>query len=423
MPAVPRPDFAHIIPPMILLFELTWDGSAHGPVNSHLAQMIAHAFPGHEVRVRAGAAHLQELRSFSALTMLPNVSFEAVPLWGDAAARGKTQDVSLSRFSSELRVLRAALAAAPKDETLLIVFASATSTAILAARLALRLTGREAGIQVGLHGNLNDVESRRSRNPLMRALDMRGVLSRPMHSVRYLTFEAAIAGELRRLIPATAGAVDSIPHTVNVSELSAWRPLELSEPLRVGLVGLATEAKGITPFLETARLFREQYGHRIEFHLVGSIQGRDDPARFGNLAHPVEHGHMPRAAFVERLLSLHYLFLPLRREYYRLSPSGGFIDALTWLKPVIATRLPIIAECFDEGGDIGHLCDDISGMQAVLHQIMARPDPKRYARQVEALRRVRAGREPAALAPAYRRLVIEGFPAFAAEANDAAALP
>lgn len=407
---------------MILLFELTWDGSAHGPGNSHLVQMIAHAFPGHVVRVHAGAAHLQELRSFAALTMLANVSFEAVPLWGDAASRGKTQDVSLSRFRSEFNVLRTALAAAPKDEKLLIVFASATSTAILAARLALRVTGRQAGIQVGLHGNLNDLEGRRSRNPLLRALDMRAVMSRPARGLRYLTFEAAIAAELRRMIPATAGAVDSIPLAVNVSELDAWRPLELGEPLRVGLVGLATEAKGITPFLETARLFREQYGTRIEFCLVGSMQGRDDPERFRDLAHPVAQGHMTRAAFIERLLSLHYVFLPLRPIYYRLSPSGGFIDALTWLKPVIATRLPIIADCFDEGGDIGHLCDDVAAMQAVLHEIMARPDPARYARQVEALRRVRAGREPAALAPAYRRLVVEGFAGFPAQAKDAAAV-
>jgi hypothetical protein len=132
---------------------------------------------------------------------------------------------------------------------------------------------------------------------------------------------------------------------------------------------------------------------------------------------------MPRAAYIERLLSLHYVFLPLKPVYYRLSPSGGFIDALTWLKPVIATRLPIIADCFDEGGDIGHLCDDLAGMQAVLRAIMARPEPARYARQVEALRRVRARREPAALAPAYRRLVVEGFPGFSGEANDTIAVP
>jgi hypothetical protein len=414
---------ANIVAPMILVFELTWDGSTHGPGNSHLIQMIAHAFPEHAVRVHAGAGHLHELRSFPALTALANLSFEAVSLWGDAASRSKTQDVSLSRFCLEFNILRAALAAAPKGERLLLVFASATSTAILAARLALRVTGREAGIKVGLHGNLNDLQAQRSRNPFLRALDMRAVMSRPRRGLRYLTFEAAIAAELRGMIPATANAVDSIPLAVNVSELDAWRPLELGEPLRVGLVGLATEAKGITQFLETARLFRAEYGPRIEFCLVGSIQGRDDPERFRDLAHPVAQGHMPRAAYIERLLSLHYVFLPLKPVYYRLSPSGGFIDALTWLKPVIATRLPIIADCFDEGGDIGHLCDDLAGMQAVLRAIMARPEPARYARQVEALRRVRAGREPAALAPAYRRLVVEGFPGFSGEANDTIAVP
>jgi hypothetical protein len=400
---------------MILVFELTWDGLSHAPGNSHLVQMIAHAFPERAVRVHGGAAHLQQLQSFPDLVALPNVSFQSVRLHPDPALAGKTHVISLARMYSEFRAFRAAFAQVPHGTgPLLVMLASATSTAIVAARLALRLSGLRASIQVGLHGNLNDIEGWRSRNPLLRALDLRSVMGRRDPALRYLTFEAAVSRELGRLVPAAADVTDSIPLAVNMAELGSWRAVPLAEPLRVGLVGLATTAKGIESFLETADSFKAQYGERVEFTLIGNLQQGDDVGRYRNLAHPVTFDYLPRPLFVERLLAMHYIFLPYKPIYYRLSPSGALIDALTWLKPVIATRVPIVEDLFAAGGDIGHLCDDVAGMQAALHGILANPDPQRYAAQVEALRVLRAGRTPAALGPPYRRLVETGFPEQAA---------
>jgi len=392
---------------MILVVEMTVSGTGHVPGNSHLIQMIALALPEQPVRVHGEAVHVRELSRDPDLAALGRITFHEAPL--SPHFEGRPHIVSPRRFAHEFRTLLRLLRAVPAGEPCLLVLASATSTAVVAAVLAARLAGRRVGIQVGLHGNLNSIVRPRPRNPLRRALDLRAVLGRRLPGVRYLAFEHCIRRRTAELIPAVAPRIDSIPLAVNVSELAAWQDAPLGEPVRVGLVGLATEAKGITPFLETARLFRERYGERVEFLIVGGSPGAPPPGMFRDIAHEVQARHVPREVFIERLRGLHYVFLPLHPSYYELSPSGGLLDAVTWLKPVIATRIPLVEDLFAEAGDIGHLCGSVAEMQEALHGILATMDAGRHARQAAALRAAREGRTPRALAGAYRDIVRNGF--------------
>jgi hypothetical protein len=85
------------------------------------------------------------------------------------------------------------------------------------------------------------------------------------------------------------------------------------------------------------------------------------------------------------------------------------LDAITWLKPIIATRLPIVADLFSRFGNIGYLCDDPGALQTALEEIVTRPDPERYREQVAAMRRARDARMPSVLAERYRTILSERF--------------
>ena len=174
--------------------------------------------------------------------------------------------------------------------------------------------------------------------------------------------------------------------------------MSLRYPVRIGLVGQATEAKGITPFLETSRLFRQKYGKQVEFCLVGRVFPGDDISRFASLDGPLSTTNLARDDFRKLLGRLHFVFLSLQPEYYRLAASGALLDALTWLKPVIATSVPIVSDIFAQFGDIGYLCSSAEDMQRVLHGVLTEMDSVRYAGQVEAMRRARETRLPIALA-------------------------
>jgi hypothetical protein len=301
--------------------------------------------------------------------------------------------------------------AVPAGEACLIVLISATPTAIFAASLLAGMMRRPIGVQVGLHGNLNEAFGWRTRNPLTRRFDLHAALtSRHGGRVRFLVLEAAVRRALVRLSPVAAETTDVLPHLTSQIEAEEAQPNTLTVPLRIGLVGQATEAKGITPFLTLARKFQHSHPDAVRFHLVGNAPAGSDMTAFNALNEPVATLHIPRPVFIEKLRRLHYVCLVLTPDYYELSASGALMDAITWLRPVIATRMPIVVDLFERFGDIGELCDDVDDMRGVIARLADVPDPTRYDRQVANLRRVRASRTPEALAAEYRRMIDAGFP-------------
>jgi len=389
---------------VILIFELTWTGTYHAPGNSVTIQTISRACPEEEIRVFAEASHLQELQRDEALRQQPGISFHEMPLapW----FRYRQHIVSMRRMLREFSIIRSALRAAPRGEPCLIMFLSATSTAIFVASLMLRLTRRRLAVQVGLHGELHSLLGWRPRNPLARALDFTSALRGPHDPrLRFLVLEEAIRQELARIAPPAAARTDVLPLPVNLGELPLVPEPELHRPVQIGFVGQATEAKGISAFLDTAAAFRERYPGLVEFHLIGRMMPDSDPARFAALDSPASERHLSRQEFLDRLARLDFVFLPFNPGYYNLSASGALLDAITWLKPIIATRLPIVSDLFARFGDIGYLCDDPDGMRVALAQIVTRPDPARYREQAAALRRARAARMPSVLADQYRSIL------------------
>ncbi len=400
---------------MILVIEPTWTGTLHAPGNSSTIQTISDAFPHQQIRVFADPTHLHELQRVS----LSPTSEERAGVSGKLSFHPITLDqthlhhphiVSLRRLASEVRILRAALGTAPRDEPCLILLISATSTAIFAAAMLLRLSRRPIGVQVGLHGDLNSLFGWRSRNPVIRALDLPSMMrARGPRRLHFLVLEDAIRQELARLAPEAAKRTDVLPLPINVAELPLVPEPRLTRPLRIGFVGQATEAKGISTFLDIARDFKARCGDAIEFHLIGRVPPGAELNRFAVLDSPASTEHLPRQDFLDRLARIHFAFLPFQPGYYNLSASGALLDAMTWTKPIIATNLPIVTDLFARHGDIGYLCNDTDDMRSVLDQILSSMDQDHYKRQVNALRRARESRTPAALAKRYQAIIRDGF--------------
>ncbi len=398
---------------MILVYEPTWTGTDHAPGNSATVQVIAHAFPHERIRILADPAHLAELRRDAALTSLGRVDFVAVPI--SPLFPSRPQLVVARRLWHEFRVMRAALRAALRaavaGENVLLLLISTTATSLFAASWLVRRYGSRLGVLIGWHGNLNDALGWRPRNPLARMLDFRaGLLGRHPDRVRFLVLEEGIRDAMARHWPDAARRTDVLPLPINLAEMPADTHPMLDRPIRVGLVGQATAAKGSNLFLEAARAMQARHGDRVEFHLVGRLADGVDPAPYSVLARVPTHEHLSRADFTARLARLHYVFLPLDVGYYGLAASGALIDAITWLKPIIVPRVPIVEALFRAHGDIGHLADRREDMVAVLDAVISAADAPRYAAQVAALGAARAARTPQALAATFRASLRQHMP-------------
>ena len=85
------------------------------------------------------------------------------------------------------------------------------------------------------------------------------------------------------------------------------------------------------------------------------------------------------------------------------------MDAITWLKPVIATAVPLVRHLFAQAGEIGFLANGENGLRDAVEIALAAMTQARYEAQIAARRRLRDSRRPEALAPTYRALVENGF--------------
>ena len=382
-----------------------------------MLRIVTDGFPQQQVRMLGETTHLAEIAADPGGCDSGKVSFQPIQI--SPLFRGSPQIVSLARLGAEWAMLRRALAQVPRGEPCLLIMLSTTATSLFVASWLLRLRGKATGALIVMHGNLNEVVGWRPRNPLARALDLRsGLLGRHPDRLRFLVLEPGIKDELARCLPGAAVRTVVLPHPVNATVIAAYPALPLCEPIRIGLVGQATRAKGIETFLQTAVRMRARHAGRVEFHLVGQVPPGEDLAPYSVLASAASHAPLPRADFAARLAQLHYVMFALGTGYYNLAASGAVIDAITALKPLLATPIPIVDALFAAFGDIGHVAAGPNAIDAEIEAILQRMDTGRYDAQVAALARLRDSRLPAALVPRLRAIVRELLPGrFGSEAE------
>lgn len=396
---------------MILAIEPTWTGTIHAPGNATLLDIAKLAFPNQRLSIFAEAGHLQEVKSILDAKTSPTVQFHRIEL--SNAFRHKPHIVSARRLLSELQVIRKALSDVPRSEDCLLILLSATSTSIFAADLLCRFRQGRSFVQVQLHGNLNELTAWRHGDPVRRALDLKSMLARDYGGrLRYLVLEEFIRTKLADISPIAAAITDVLPHPLALQgHILPQRELEM--PLRVGLVGLGSEEKGMGSFLRIAKQLKLELGDQVRFHHIGACVAGTDPTLYALLEEPPSTKQLTRAEFLERINRLHYFVFPFKDNYYGLSASGTFMDAVAALKPVIATRIPLTEQFFREFGPIGYLCGGENEMISTIRNIALKPDPTTYRVQVETMRTSRSMRLPEALVPGYRDIILKSLPDFA----------
>jgi len=397
---------------MIVAIEPTWTGTIHAPGNSTLLDIAKLAFPGQTMAIHAEAGHVKEIKSLLKAASSPTVRFHTIEL--SNAFLHKPHIVSFKRLLRELRIIRKALSQVPAGEDCLLILLSATSTSMVAANFLARLRRGRTFIQAQLHGNLNELADWRHGDPVRRAMDLKSALSRRHGRMRYLVLEEFIRTKLAAMSPATAGITDVLPHPLALQG-HAQQEQKLETPLRLGLVGLGSEEKGMGVYLRIAKQLKQELGDRIRFHHVGTFVKGTDMSLYGLLEEPPAEKQLTREEFVARISRLHYVVFPFKENYYGLSASGTFMDSVAALKPVIATRIPLTEQFFREFGAIGHLCDGEAAMASTIRELALNPDETLYRAQADMMRKGRQARSLEALAPLYRDMIRKALPGFSSQ--------
>ena len=145
--------------------------------------------------------------------------------------------------------------------------------------------------------------------------------------------------------------------------------------------------------------------------MAGFVQLQDRPAP-PSYASVKDWSDSPlsREEFESRVRAATYVVIPARQERYRISMSASVLDAVSFVRPVIALRTDGLERWWKDLGDIGYLCDDLTGMESLMRSIAERFPSERYAAQRQRILQVRERFAPARIALRLRELAGQDSP-------------
>lgn len=382
---------------MILVCEMIFDRGAHVPFNAGLLAAIRAAFPTEDLAFHGAETHIEQLKKHVGPTLADSIVWKEIRPVQPGPTYGQ-------RFIAELSIIQHLFREVSHSTTSRLILTSAFPSTVLAMKVARWFRSKGPAVQMVLHG-LSGVIGKRHRHPRLRLQDMKTALTLfGNYRMQYLVLEESIRETVVKSVPQLRGTIEAFPHPVSPVE-GAADILDLSEPIRFGLLGTALKSKGYPLFVDAANAITALYGRRAEFHVIGRCPEESKGVKGTEaLATRPAGSQLTREDFVRGVQPLHFVVLPYEVAPYTLSASGVLLDAIAWQKPVVARRMPTFEAMFEKHGDIGYLFSDDPELTCVIQQILQEADVSRYRRQALTLRDARKSRDPETLAAAYREL-------------------
>jgi hypothetical protein len=381
----------------IALFDFISHETMHLPFNEEYLRVLRVAFPADRIVFHARAGHIDNLKprvaDLSGIDFVPceplTVPFGLSghnPIGGRLAAYACRKTMAHAVAGRPLRLA-------------VLLGADANLYAVI---------GRHwpdispAPLHMILHGQLGDAMIWRSRNPIVRAVDLVSQVQHPLPaSVSLVALELGVKEAVAALAPANR-AVVTLEHPILPSEWSDDAPPADSDRLKIAFLGNARRSKGFEIFLNLAQAsIRDE----LTFESIGIAAPDTDGLDVGVLSRKPSRTSMSRQDYLEAVRAIDLVCLPLHGRAYDFTASGTVADAVSALKPLIAFRSRTLEAITQRYGPIGWLVDSEAELLYLVGTLDVRAFIDTRPQWVANLRKMREARRPEALAVGYAALV------------------
>jgi hypothetical protein len=380
----------------IAIFDFISHEEMHLQFNEAYLRTLRAAFPHHRLSFHACAGHVANLGS--RIGDVPNVTLGAIPPFQPPFGLSKHNPLG-ARLAAQacLETMRRATA----GRTVLL-FAVLGVDAALYATFGRRWSapGRPP-LHLILHGQLGDAMIWRSRNPLIRAFDLRAAVRRALPpSVRLIALELGVAEAIREIAPRN-DSVLVLEHPILEAEWSDDRP-PAGDRLAVAFLGNARRSKGFGIFAALALRTRRE---DLEFQSIGIAAPDTASVDVSGLSIKPSPVSLSRAEYLAQTRQADIVCLPLHSRAYDFTASGTVSDAVAALKPIIALRSRTLEAIVARYGSIGWLVDSEAELFDRVQTLDRAAFLDTRMEWTANLRAIREARRPDVLAAQYRRLV------------------
>ncbi len=388
----------------IIFHEPLCAGVVHAPFNAALVRTALAAWPEDQGLFLGEPGHIAHVRGL----------FERH--WPEEASRMQWQAAPIRPESGGWRIMRAEWAgyrrtldeaAAPGVRCLLLCAASGSS--LLPLKMLMHARRTNTPVVAVLHGVLGYLAEPSPKTPWRWALSLRQTLRIPHpKALRYIALGLSIHARLAEVVPWASPWFDSMDHPYFWEALEPASPPD-NAPVCFGFLGVTDRQKGFDAFIRLARDVRAQIAE-ARFLLVGHLGAGNIPADAESLIEGVGREPLPPAAYASRARETAYAVWTGNPAFYQLTASASFLDALSFLKPVICLRNPYAGHYFERMGDIGYLCDTYEDVRRTMESVASAFPSVRYRQQQLNMLAGRKLLEPERVAAQLRASVERNMP-------------
>ena len=292
----------------------------------------------------------------------------------------------------------------------LLIFTSVT-VAILWSLWLLRKRLSNIDVWAVYHAGLQTLVGWRTRNPIKRISDLESAIRFSRKSnVQYIVLEEPILETIKRKIPEAKGCVHLIEHPIPPGN-APKNDNRLEVPIQFGFLGLGTKQKGALTFLKVASKIKSKYPDKADFHFIGrlhdDIKAGDLPGIEYLMTKPTD-SRLERDLYERLVRQMHYVCLFFEKSHYDVTASGVLLDCIGRETPIVTSNIALFQNLEERYGDIGFICND-GQYEQMIAKLIENPDPQRYRRQVENLRKAKKARSPSQLALKIKALRTESI--------------
>ncbi len=400
---------------MIIVFEPTLRGSGHSVLNAGILNTLREAFPSAPISFFADPSHLDYVRSHVSQQVASTVAFRPVNFSAPLVEQGSRRQVErlvqdLFRETFEVNSFVYLLTTSFYRSLVHVMMG-------IAARLK---PTTKIFTHFMLHGTNRHELLHRSKNPLVRWWDFHSAVQRyNPNDLKFLVLDAATIPAWCDICPRMAPMLLPLDIALIPDEhLYTATRSSLSYPIKFGMLGQATAAKGFFAFRELAGLLNETTPGQVEFHLVGRLSSALADVDTGKLIMHSEKAQglgepaaqMDRRSYLAKVASLDYVCLLYAGDYYDSGASGVFFDAVNLARPMITRPTRFVEEAFARFGNIGFLCREASAISDVVKGIIHGDYTDTYPDQVKALESARQHWFPEAVAARFKASLTTACP-------------
>jgi len=355
---------------LVYLLDKLVIGYNHVMFNSAISKIVAQIYKDQQVVFTGESSHTKEVALRNpALPNLHYKSYVELPLPQSNLRKllpwfqKKRRDLLfINRFYTETRT----------DATA--VFFTCLS-AVALAYAGRRFRNSKADVFFILHGEVEFM----FKKELRKADKIKGLLYKMMlqnmqGNERCIVLSGIVRDRLQKEGIVAAERIVTIEHPI-VDKVGSFGALNGNITI-FAHIGSAMSKKRSDIFVKLADSFEEAIAlGRTAFHMIGKLDPEYLHINLSNVKVVSEQNRSLSQQDYERYIhQADYAIFTFDKDNYVYRVSGALMDAILYRKPLVALKQDYIEYLFEQGGNIGFLCDTVEEMRLIIKRLIDR-DP------------------------------------------------